>query len=235
MATSLSTRTAVEGGTPKPRPTPFEARFDSVASRLFHLSKTAPTERMRQEMADLSREMNALRRDLAGGPLVTGRPVPVINPNERRRIDGGRDGRRNIPGRTTNYAKKNRPGERHCPAHNQGKGAWLPVDDFDIKVRETGQLKSWCRGCLRVYQQERYVRAGSKAVTIEVIVGDTCVGALCPICHEPFVAGQRIQGQHTAHEKCIDDAPPGAIETLSELFDKVDWTDPAFGTVSHPA
>ena len=78
----------------------------------------------------------------------------------------------------------------------------LPIDLFSITDKRTGKRRADCKLCFNAGQRTRYVRAGFKIVTVEVMEGDPCVGRLCPVCEEPFEPGQRIQGDHLRHEGC---------------------------------
>jgi hypothetical protein len=95
-------------------------------------------------------------------------------------------------------AKNPQPGMRICSKCRKK----LPVDLFSLSDKRTGKLRADCKLCYNAGQRARYVRAGYKIVTVEVIDGDPCVGHLCPVCERPFEPGQRIQGDHLRHEDC---------------------------------
>ena len=171
----------------------FEQRFDALILRLTHLAKLTPGSTVGRELAEVVDEFQRLRRDLSG-----------IDPHDLTPVDIPEGSRQNlIRENTRRYTAKNRPGERRCGRHNDGEGAWLPVEAFDVKNPKTGQLKTWCRECYKEYQRERYVRVGYRVVVVELHEGDPCVGQRCPICTELFQPGQRVRGDHLAHEQCV--------------------------------
>jgi hypothetical protein len=95
-------------------------------------------------------------------------------------------------------AKNPEPGMRVCSkCHTK-----LPVDLFSMSDKRTGKRRADCKACFNAGQRTRYVRAGFKIVTIEVMDGDPCVGHLCPVCDRPFEPGQRIEGDHLRHAGC---------------------------------
>ena len=95
-------------------------------------------------------------------------------------------------------AKNPEPGIRICSKCRTK----LPIDLFSITDKRTGKRRADCKLCYNAGQRTRYVRAGFKIVTVEVMDGDPCVGHLCPVCDRPFEPGQRIQGDHLRHEGC---------------------------------
>jgi hypothetical protein len=103
-------------------------------------------------------------------------------------------------------AKNPEPGMRVCSMCRKK----LPVDLFSMSDKRTGKLRADCKLCYNAGQRFGYVRAGFKIVTVEVMDGDPCVGHLCPVCHRPFEAGQRIQGDHLRHEGCRPVDKPSA-------------------------
>jgi hypothetical protein len=68
--------------------------------------------------------------------------------------------------------------------------------------KRTGKLRADCKLCYNAGQRTRYVRAGCKIVTVEVMDSDPCVGHLCPVCERPFEPGQRIAADQVRHEGC---------------------------------
>jgi hypothetical protein len=101
-------------------------------------------------------------------------------------------------------AKNPEPGIRICSRCRKK----LPIDLFTITDKRTGKLRADCKLCYNAGQRTRYVRAGFKIVTVEVIDGDPCVGHLCPVCERPFEPGQRIQGDHLRHAGCRPEQQP---------------------------
>lgn len=81
----------------------------------------------------------------------------------------------------------------------------LPVTEFGWNDREAGKLRAECETCFNGTQRSRYVRAGFKVVTVEVVDGDPCVGHACPVCGDLFEVGQTVQGVDVRHEGCGDD------------------------------
>jgi hypothetical protein len=175
-----------------------EARLDAVISRvrdLAHLRSTGPM--MRQHLGEVANELSALRRDLS---VLDERPLSVVPE------PAGWDARRAKPGdgrtrRTRSIAPNDHAGQRFCPMHHDGTGAWLPIEQFDLKD-DKGHRKARCHGCILEYQRQRYVRVGYKVVTIEIVEGDACVGHKCPECGKPFSIGERVQGDNVRHERC---------------------------------
>lgn len=208
---------------------PFEVRFDALVSRLIHLARVAGGGTIGHELRDVADEMTRIRRDLAvllhpdtdGTEMApdvvvelvetapvnhrtyrvpTPRPTPAPDSKKAGRDLAGRKGTQRVAGKFIHLP----PGQRWCANHDEGEGKLLPISSFKVKDPKTGKLTSWCVECTRRYQQERYVRIGFKRVTAEVIEGDVCLGRKCPICHEPFLVGQRVQGSDVSHEECLD-------------------------------
>jgi len=159
-------------------------RLRDLAERL---QRAAPS--MAREAADLFGEFDRLARDLGIEPddvgTIRDRPLPP-----RRE--------RTVRATAAKMARKERAGERHCAKCDE----WLPLTAFDVKNHERGTLRSWCRECMRKYQRERYVRIGERAVAIELLEGDGCLGERCGVCFKTFRVGDRVAADHLRHERC---------------------------------
>jgi hypothetical protein len=96
---------------------------------------------------------------------------------------------------------KNRPdGTRRCA----GCRAWKPVAEFDYKDRKRGILRSHCRPCWKAYQRERYVAANRRAIIVDLLEGDDCVGTVCLVCGQVLAIGDRVLADGIRHEKCAE-------------------------------
>lgn len=100
--------------------------------------------------------------------------------------------------RRAHREKNPEPGMRRCSVCR----TVLPLDMFTVTDAKTGKLRADCKACYNERQRTRYVRAGYKIVTVEVLDGDPCVGHLCPVCEKPFEPGQQIQGENVRHADC---------------------------------
>jgi hypothetical protein len=171
----------------------LQIRFDHLISQMRLVEAQTP-QVARAKVREVMDELLRIRRDLSGlegelpPPVACSRPAgSMLN---LRRSNEGR------------HALKERAGQRHCPKHDEGEGAWLPLGAFGVKNPATGALKSWCIECTKAYQRERYVAVTAKTMTVELIEGDRCVGHDCPSCGLPFEIGERITGENLHHEGC---------------------------------
>lgn len=94
--------------------------------------------------------------------------------------------------------KNPEPGMRRCSICK----TLLPLDMFAVTDAKKGKRRAECKPCYNERQRTRYVRAGYKIVTIEVLDGDPCVGHHCPVCDKPFEVGQHVQGDNVRHADC---------------------------------
>jgi hypothetical protein len=167
----------------------LQTRFDHVLGRLRLVEASVPAS-VRPRVHEVWEELVAIRRDLEPRWEVFKRPRPAASIHNLARANASR------------HATKEHDGQRNCPRHDDGAGAWLPVESFSVKNKATGALRSWCDECYRAYLRERYVRTTATAVTVELHEDDFCVGHPCPVCRKAFAAGQRVVGKELAHEGC---------------------------------
>lgn len=178
--------------TAEARATALQVRFDHLIRQMRLVEAQTPAT-ARPKVHEVIDELVRIRRDLSGleGDLE---PAPVPRPaaslHNLVRANGSR------------HAAKQHDGQRHCPKHDDGEGVWLPVDQFTVKNKTTGALRSWCDACTKAYQRERYVRTTATTVVVELHEDDFCVGRACPGCGVAFEAGQRVIGKDLAHEGC---------------------------------
>jgi hypothetical protein len=102
------------------------------------------------------------------------------------------------------------PGMRLCAKCEELK----PKSEYRVKVRKTGQLSSWCKACLKVYQQERWLsseRQKQLGDVLRFILGDddAHAGAICPDCRLPCKPGEEVVASdavihHATHEADSD-------------------------------
>lgn len=94
-------------------------------------------------------------------------------------------------------------GTRFCPRHNDGKGAWLPFDQFDRKSPASTKIRFCCRDCWKDYQHGRYLKVTQQAITIEVMEGDDIIGTTCKSCGQKFEAHDYVAAGHVRHDHCL--------------------------------
>lgn len=175
----------------------YQERFDTLILRVRDVANarsTGPSQR--QHLLEICDEMARLRRDLSE---LGDRPLSAVPEPIKRTMNGSTSSGMQRIGRNTFRPPD---GKRYCANHNEGEGALLPVEDFQVKDAKSGKRASWCRACAKQYQRDRYVRLGFKVVTIEVAEGDACIGHACPKCGGKFAVGERVQGENIAHESC---------------------------------
>jgi hypothetical protein len=98
--------------------------------------------------------------------------------------------------RTKRYQDKNPvPGVlRRCNSCQQ----ILTLNEFDVKVQATGQLRSMCRPCFARYQRARYLSTRVTAlierlgVRLEVDETSAVVGAICACCDAEIQPGESV-------------------------------------------
>lgn len=171
------------------------SRLDIVLGRLRRIAREAP--RFRDEINEIVAEL--VRLGLDDSPP----PDPVRQP-ERSRLNL-------VEGNQRRHATKEHDGQRRCPRHDDGRGAWLPVSAFAVKNQATGSRRAWCAECTRAYQRERYVSVADRALIVELLEGDRCIGHDCPVCGLPFEIGDRVRGTDLVHDDCAGggrQAPP---------------------------
>lgn len=160
---------------------PVEALALLVA-RLRDCAQAAERLPLQRELDRIADQLIVVRKAIMimAEPAVDPRPPPVSR--HYRRAE----------------AKNPEPGMRVCSKCRTK----LPTDMFAISDKRTGKRRADCKLCFNAGQRTRYVRAGCKIVTVEVMDVDPCVGHLCPLCGKAFEVGQRIQGDHVRHEHC---------------------------------
>jgi hypothetical protein len=171
-------------------------KLAELAARCRAVAKVAVRFDEEQELRRIAEELMFLRRALLGPGKRTHDTEVAWLPQ-----------RSNV----TTRAKNPVPGLRRCSNCREVK----PVSAFAFSDRKKGKLRADCRACYNGGQRDRYVRAGYKIVTIEVLDTDPCVGHPCPVCAQPFEAGQRIQADHLRHEHCGD--PSLGVEALASV------------------
>jgi hypothetical protein len=159
---------------------PVEALALLVA-RLRDCAGMAERFPLQRELERIADELIAVRKAIMVIAETEDDPRPPVSAHDRRA-----------------HAKNPEPGMRICSKCRTK----LPISLFTISDKRTGKLRADCKLCYNAGQRTRYVRAGYKIVTIEVMDGDPCVGHPCPVCNRPFEPGQRIQGDHLRHEGC---------------------------------
>lgn len=203
----------------------FVARFDSCIGQLRSVAQqSGPAQRIK--LTELADELARLRRDLTGLEMAV---VPERRPEFAhgtlagycRHLRAGetacvacksahaeyqRGNKKPQIGRgqanANRYSAKNRDGKRYCQKHDDGAGAWLAPEDFDLKDKATGKRKAWCRKCTLRYQRERYAKVGTKVIAVELLEGDGCLGQKCLVCAKPFHVGDVVAGTDLRHDKC---------------------------------
>lgn len=156
------------------------ARLRSCAAIVGSPTVAYELERIALGLGDLRDDLIALIVD--GGPEPAG-PSPDYGRNARAR------------------EKNPEPGKRRCSKCHLVK----PLKEFTVTDSRTGKRRADCRTCYNESQRTRYVRAGYKIVTVEVMEGDFCVGHPCPVCEQPFEVGQLVQGENVMHAACRDE------------------------------
>lgn len=172
--------------------TALQVRFDHLIRQMRLVEAQTPAV-ARSKVREVIDELQRIRRDLSGleselEPQPAPRPAASLH--NLVRANGSR------------HAAKQHDGQRHCPMHDDGNGAWLPVSVFKVKNQATCALRSWCDDCTKAYQRARYVSTTAKTMTVELIEGDKCVGHDCPVCGLPFEIGERITGESLHHAEC---------------------------------
>lgn len=100
-------------------------------------------------------------------------------------------------------AKNPEPGQRICSRCKETK----PVEEFDIKNRKTGQLKSFCRPCVKEYQADRYLSAAkaealnTARLEFTVAEGDGVIGLSCLDCGAAVAAGDVVWAKAGLHHR----------------------------------
>jgi hypothetical protein len=85
---------------------------------------------------------------------------------------------------------------------------FLPLSEFSVKSKRTGQLWSMCDDCRRVYQRERYlhvakVEALNAARLVFRWTESDEVELVCGECGQPIVDGDLVVGQaELDHARC---------------------------------
>lgn len=140
--------------------------------------------------------------DACKGPCIYVPTPPRPAPTEQR-----------PPRRPSRPPRASRPGELHCPRHDKGAGAWLPVAAFRRRVDLAGvKYQSWCRECTSAYAKSKYL----STETLKALAGDgIIVGTLspsdpllekrCPLCPEKWKPTDRIVagGVIVFHRECL--------------------------------
>lgn len=189
--------------TPLRRRATRPASFDDLGSKLMWIrdglravraSTAVPASRT--ALAVIIDEVEACRAAL---PVLVARTQPAARPGGRT-SRGAQTAATEIP--RNGPIAKNQDGRRFCPRHNDGQGAWLPVDAFD-KKGSSGLVRWVCRDCYSQYQRERYVAANKQAIILEVVEGDRVIGATCNGCGKPIELGQLIAATVIRHQECL--------------------------------
>jgi hypothetical protein len=91
-------------------------------------------------------------------------------------------------------AEKNpRPGIRICSICKEEKSS----DEFKVKDRKRGNLRSACDPCMKKYQQDRYLsstklKALGSILRFVLEAGDEHAGMICPDCRQPCRVGDEV-------------------------------------------
>ena len=163
------------------------AAMGFLVARIRDCARAAEQFHLERELTRIADELLAVRKAVMEWTPDIPEPEPEPEPEPDYRRD------------TRTRAKNPSPGRRICSKCR----VELPVGEFAYLKPENGfKRRADCKTCFNAGQRERYVRAGYKIVTIEVLENDICVGRPCPICGEPFEVGQLIQGDNVHHERC---------------------------------
>lgn len=173
-----------------PRPLGPVEKLTALRDRVLTASDVAERAPLSRELKRIAEALDDLRDEVIaliveGSKLrtvdLTSNPVDLTS-NRNRRV----------------RAKNPAPGMRKCSKCR----SVLPVEMFTVTDAKTGKRRADCKICYNDRQRTRYVRAGFKIVTIEVLDGDACVGHPCPSCGKPFEVGQLVQGDDVRHHDC---------------------------------
>lgn len=167
-------------------------RLTWIANGLRAVRQTTAAPKTRNALARLIEETDGCRKAL------------LRQSGEKRGPSSPQMARPQTPEGQPSWRRKNDPvsSTRHCPRHNDGDGAWLPISEFGTKSTSSTQLRFCCRGCYKTYQRERYVAANKRAIIVSIIDGDEIVGAVCNGCGKPFEIGQIISADRIRHQDC---------------------------------
>jgi hypothetical protein len=192
----------------------IQGRLATVISDMRLLEATA-TPRQLHKFRDVIDELSLIHRDVAGidvALLGTGPALQLLEASEQVATRRGHapGSRHNLTAQNASrHGAKEHDRQRHCPMHDEGAGAWLTVEAFDVKNKKTGALRSWCRDCTAAYQRQRYLSIEQARIVTEILEGDPCLGHACGGCGRPFEVGQRVVGHDLTHEGCVPASSDG--------------------------